>query len=584
MTRGPAGDPDLLPAVGRRRPGVVAVLGDGLEAGPDEQVAHLVAEGPAERQRLDVRPDRVAELVELRELPVLREPLPDGIVHAIEHGHPDRPAGVRIHERPDVGAERAAVGPDEVQAWVEDVDREEAVGPELVVDQSERRQLVVGLQDRHEHAKRREHEPEPLARGVRGHVALDEAQPPRDVRPGRLGLGPGPGEHPGRSVDPDDVEPGLRERDRHPPGAATQLEDRATGLLRERPVERDVITGRDDGSHRVVDRDVERRRRVEVGRRLAHVRRIGRVRHVGPPEPFSPTSPSGIAWTSTPAASRPRRVAGLPSATITTPGRTASTLQPSVGYSSSGTSTSRMPRAAHQLPQPHRQERQVDDREVVGDRRHDREEVDELGRALASTGRRRSARRRRRSARAGARRRRSSGASARCRAGPAEARTCRRPRSCPGASIRPAVGMPAAVVHASRTAGSPARFGLAGTERDRAAIRDQQRVEVVDEVGVVVAARLVEDVDRHAQPGQYVDERVVLAAGPIEVDRAEEPATTASSNARPNARPGPLTRTSRQVGRHRLRAVGPARDRHCRRIARESGPVRVPMPLSRGVG
>ena len=114
------------------------------------------------------------------------------------------------------------------------------------------------------------------------------------------------------------------------------------------------------------------------------------------------------------------------------------------------------------------------------------------------------------------------------------------PSIVPGASIRPAVGIPAAVVHASRTAGSPARFGLAGAERDRAAVGDQERVEDVGEVRVVVAAGLVEDVDGHAEPGQRVDERVVLPAGPIEVDRAEEPARTASSYARPNARPGPL--------------------------------------------
>ena len=43
-------------------------------------------------------------------------------------------------------------------------------------------------------------------------------------------------------------------------------------------------------------------------------------------------------------------VTGLPSATITTPGRTASTLQPSVGYSSSGTSISRTPSSAEPAP------------------------------------------------------------------------------------------------------------------------------------------------------------------------------------------------------------------------------------------
>ena len=38
-------------------------------------------------------------------------------------------------------------------------------------------------------------------------------------------------------------------------------------------------------------------------RPAAHARSTGRVRQVTPPEPFSPTSRSGTAWTSTPAAS-----------------------------------------------------------------------------------------------------------------------------------------------------------------------------------------------------------------------------------------------------------------------------------------
>ena len=191
-------------------------------------------------------------------------------------------------------------------------------------------------------------------------------------------------------------------------------------------------------------------------------RRIGRVMQVGPPEPLTPISVAGYVWTSQPAAARAAAVRGLPSARMTTPGRTARTLQPSVGNSSSGTSTRRMPRSREELPQPDRQERQVDDGEVVGDRRDDRHEVDELGRARASTGRRRPGRRHRRARRAGGRPPRSSAASARCRTGPGGARACRRPRPCRAPRSGPSVGIPAARVQASMAAGSGARLGLPG--------------------------------------------------------------------------------------------------------------------------
>jgi hypothetical protein len=126
------------------------------------------------------------------------------------------------------------------------------------VGQPERLQLLVGLKDRHEHAERREHEPEPFPCSGRGHVALDEAQPPSDLRSGRLGTGPGPGQHACRSVDANDVEAGLGERDRHPPRTASELEDRAAGLFGERFEEPDVVAAREVvGVHRVVDRDVE---------------------------------------------------------------------------------------------------------------------------------------------------------------------------------------------------------------------------------------------------------------------------------------------------------------------------------------
>ena len=64
---------------------------------------------------------------------------------------------------------------------------------------------------------------------------------------------------------------------------------------------------------------------------------------------------------------------------------------------------------------------------------------------------------------------------------------------------------------------------LAGPERDRAAVGDQQRVEHVDEVRVVVGLR-VEDVDDDAEALERLDEAVVLAPGAVEVDRPQEAA------------------------------------------------------------
>ena len=273
-------------------------------------------------------------------------------------------------------------------------------------------------------------------------------------------------------------------------------------------------------------------------RGLTSRRRIGRVRHVGPPEPFSPTSPSGIAWTSQPAASRPRRVTGLPSATITTPGRTASTLQPSVGYSSSGTSTNRMPRSRISCPQPDRQQRQVDDRDVVGDRRHDRQQVDELGRAppvrdvedpdvaaddLGELPRPRVVRPER------------PPDAQQVRPQPERVAALDRPRRLDPAGRRDPGGERPRLDDAGLA--GPVR--LARPERDRAAVGDQQRVEDVGEIRVVVAGRLVEDVDGGAQSRQRIDETRRARAAPGRGRPAGGSRSPASSNARPNAVAGP---------------------------------------------
>ena len=71
---------------------------------------------------------------------------------------------------------------------------------------------------------------------------------------------------------------------------------------------------------------------------------------------------------------------GLPSATTTTPGRTASTLQPIVSYSSASIGHPPDASRVEQLEQRHGRERLEHDREVVGDRRHDREQVQHVAR------------------------------------------------------------------------------------------------------------------------------------------------------------------------------------------------------------
>ncbi len=101
---------------------------------------------------------------------------------------------------------------------------------------------------------------------------------------------------------------------------------------------------------------------------------------VGPPEPLSPISVAGTCAPRSRPPRAPELVRGLPSAMTTTPGRTASTLQPSVANSSSGTVTSRIPRSPRSCHKPDGQEWEIHDGEVVGDRRDHRHQVDQLGR------------------------------------------------------------------------------------------------------------------------------------------------------------------------------------------------------------
>ena len=162
-------------------------------------------------------------------------------------------------------------------------------------------------------------------------------------------------------------------------------------------------------------------------------RRIGRVMQVGPPEPLIPISVAGYVWTSQPAAASAadvRRVALRQDHDARPDGQhvAAERRELLVGHLDEPDARARRA-SAHSAD---RQQRQVDDREVVRDRRDHGHEVDELGRAapvrdvedpdVAADERRPAA----------APPRRWSAASARCRTGRAAARTCRRPRSVPG--------------------------------------------------------------------------------------------------------------------------------------------------------
>src|SRR5438552_2888312 len=58
-------------------------------------------------------------------------------------------------------------------------------------------------------------------------------------------LGAGHPQHVLRAIQPGDIEPGVAQRQRHPPGTARQFEDRSPGYLRLPQIELDVaVAGR----------------------------------------------------------------------------------------------------------------------------------------------------------------------------------------------------------------------------------------------------------------------------------------------------------------------------------------------------
>jgi hypothetical protein len=77
-------------------------------------------------------------------------------------------------------------------------------------------------------------------------------------------------------------------------------------------------------------------------------------------------------------------------------------------------------------------------------------------------------------------------------------------------------------------------------------------------------------VDGDAEAGQRLDEAIVLAPGPVELDGAQEAAPRHLE--RPaKRRPGRAHKDFGEIGRHRLGAERPLGQRHRRSIARWSG-------------
>ena len=148
----------------------------------------------------------------------------------------------------------------------------------------------------------------------------------------------------------------------------------------------------------------------------------------------------------------------------------------------------------------------------------------------------------------------------------------------PGASIRPIVGIPNAVVQASSAAGSGRPIGLARPERDRAAVGHQERVEGVDEVGR--RELRLEDVDPRSERGEDVDEGVVLATRELEVDRVQEPVGRVVERGA-ERRAGPLHEHVAQWRRHALGAEPASDGRHRRQHIRALAAVARSAAIAR---
>ena len=114
-------------------------------------------------------------------------------------------------------------------------------------------------------------------------------------------------------------------------------------------------------------------------------------------------------------------------------------------------------------------------------------------------------------------------------------------------------------------------------EGNRARVGDEERIEDVDEVGIV-GRLVVEDMDPHAEAGEGIDQPVVLAPGPIEVDRSEK-AVGGIVECPPEGRPGPLDEDVAE-GRGRAPRAPGALGRHHRPRIRRPTPFSVAVARS----
>ena len=98
--------------------------------------------------------------------------------------------------------------------------------------------------------------------------------------------------------------------------------------------------------------------------------------------------------------------------------------------------------------------------------------------------------------------------------------------------------------------------GLAGPQRDRATIRDEQRIERIHEIRAgELAAELVH---RRPERGQKLDERIVLSLGHGQFDRMEEAVSRIREGVAERAS-GSLDEDFAQWARHALGAEPPIR-------------------------
>ena len=293
----------------------------------------------------------------------------------------------------------------------------------------------------------------------------------------------------------------------------------------------------------------------ERGSAGTYARRMGRVRQVGPPPPLRPISAAcegmDLASRCLEGAPRPRVAVGddhdpRPDRQDVAAQRRELIL---------GDRDEPDPQVTQQLPQARRQERLVDHGEVVGDRRDDRQEVQQLARpvpvgqvedACLAPGR---------------------GGERRELPGPGVVRA---QAAADAQQVRPEPERIAAIDRARRLDRADGRDAMvrhpggedrrlrapadpSAAEREGALVGHQQRVERVDVVG---AARLdVECLHLHPERRQQVHQRVMFSLRKGQVDRVQE-AERRVLERPPERRTGPLDQDAMKRRHH---ALGPER-------------------------